>query len=72
MKSYSAVGKLTLHGTTKSVTIPITTKDTGHAIEVQGILPVTFSDYNIDNPSGGPASVGSTGQMEFLVNFTKS
>jgi polyisoprenoid-binding protein YceI len=69
IKSYSATGKLTLHGTTKTVTIPLTTKRVGNVIQVQGILTVTFSDYNIDNPSGGPASVGNSGQLEFVLQL---
>ena len=68
-KSYSATGKLTLHGTTKTVTIPLNTKRTGNVIQVQGILAVHFPDYGIDNPSGGPASVGDDGQMEFVLQL---
>jgi len=67
--TYSATGELTMHGTTKTVTIPLTAKRTGNTIAVQGILTVTFSDYGIDNPSGGPASVGDSGQLEFLVQL---
>lgn len=69
VKHYSATGELTMHGTTKSVTIPITAKRLGDVIAVQGIADVTFSDYGIDNPSGGPASVGNNGQLEFLVQL---
>jgi polyisoprenoid-binding protein YceI len=72
IKTYQATGKLTLHGTTKTVTIPLNTKRSGNVIQVQGILPITFSDYNIDKPSGGPASVGNTGQMEFLLQLQQS
>ena len=68
-KKYDATGKLTLHGTTKTVTIPLDTKRTGDTIAVQGILAIHFPDYNIDNPSGGPANVGDDGQMEFLLQF---
>ncbi len=71
-KQYSATGQLTLHGTTKTVTIPLTAKRDGDVIAVQGILDVTFSDYGINNPSGGPASVGDTGQLEFLVQVRPS
>jgi len=67
IKSYAATGRFTLHGTTKTVTIPLTAKRIGNVIEVQGMLTITFADYNIDNPSGGPASVGNAGQMEFLL-----
>ena len=69
IKSYSAVGKLTLHGTTKTVTIPLTAKRTGNVIQVQGILTITFADYGVNNPSGGPATVGDSGQMEFLLQL---
>jgi polyisoprenoid-binding protein YceI len=72
IKTYSATGKLTLHGTTKDVTIPLTTKHIGDVIGVQGITTVTFSDYGIDNPSGGPASVGDSGQLEFVVQFQRA
>jgi polyisoprenoid-binding protein YceI len=72
IKTYQATGKLTLHGTTNSVTIPLNTKRSGNVIQVQGIFPITFSDYNIDNPSGGPASVGNSGQMEFLLQLQQS
>ena len=69
IKTYSATGKLTLHGTTKTVTIPLKTQRTGDVIQVQGILSITFPDYGIDNPSGGPASVGDVGQMEFVLQL---
>lgn len=72
IKVYSATGKLTLHGTTKTVTIPLNTQRIGNVIRVQGLFPITFSDYNIDNPSGGPASVGNSGQMEFLLQLQPS
>lgn len=69
IKMYPATGKLTLHGTTKTVTIPLNTKRVGDVIQVQGILSINFPDYNIDNPSGGPASVGNVGQMEFVLQL---
>jgi polyisoprenoid-binding protein YceI len=72
IKMYSATGKLMLHGTTKTVTIPLNTKRVGDVIQVQGILSINFPDYNIDNPSGGPASVGNVGQMEFVLQLQPS
>jgi polyisoprenoid-binding protein YceI len=69
---YSATGRLTLHGTPKAVTIPLTAKRIANVIEVQGILTITFADYNINNPSGGPASVGNAGQLEFLLTLRPS
>ncbi len=65
-------GKLTLHGTTKDVTFPLKARRNGAQLEVNGTIPITFSDYNINNPSGGPASVGNTGQLEFVLQFGPS
>lgn len=62
-----ATGDFMLHGTTKNVTIDLKARRTGNTIEVSGSLPITFSDYGIDNPSGGPAQVGDKGAMEFLL-----
>ena len=67
--TYSAKGNLMLHGTTKDATLTITARRVGNVIQVQGDTPITFSDYNIDNPSGGPASVGNSGTLEFVLQF---
>jgi polyisoprenoid-binding protein YceI len=67
-----ATGKLTLHGTTRTVTFDLRALRTGATIRVQGSIPVHFSDYGIDNPSGGAAQVGDDGELAFVVAFTKS
>ena len=67
--TYSAKGKLQLHGTTKDITFTLKTSRTNNTIQVQGDQTITFSDYNIDNPSGGPASVGNSGELEFLLDL---
>jgi polyisoprenoid-binding protein YceI len=67
-----ATGKLTVHGTTKTVTFNLTAKRDGNDIAVSGSTLLTFSDYNISDPSGGPASVGDTGTLEFALVLTKS
>lgn len=66
-----ATGDLMLHGTTKSVTFPLKAVRQGSNISVNGRIPINFPDWGIPNPSGGPASVGDNGEMEFLVVFTK-
>jgi polyisoprenoid-binding protein YceI len=66
-----ATGDLTIHGTTKSVTFQITARRNGNLIETNGSIPITWSDYNIGAPSGGPAQVSDRGQMEFLISFTR-
>jgi len=67
-----ATGELTLHGTKKTVTVNVTAKRSGGTISVNGAIPVVFADYGIPSPSFGPASVADHGEIEFLVNFTKS
>jgi polyisoprenoid-binding protein YceI len=67
--AYSAKGNLQLHGVTKDVTFSLTARRTGNVIAVQGDEPITFSDYDIGNPSAGPARVGDSGQLEFVLQF---
>jgi polyisoprenoid-binding protein YceI len=64
-----ATGTLTMHGVTRTVTFRLTARRSGDLIEVSGSIPITFADWNIANPSGGPAETGNTGIMEFLVNL---
>ena len=33
---------------------------------------MTFADYGIANPSGGPAKVGDDGEVEALLIFSKA
>ncbi len=78
IKSYTATGKLTLHGATRTVTFTLTAerstaKDGGTQIEVAGDIPVLFSDYNIANPSvGGFVTTQDHGLLEFLLVFSKA
>ncbi len=64
-----ATGDLTLHGVTKSVTFPLTAQRNGSVIQVLGTIPITFADWNISNPSGGPATTADNGSLEFQLNF---
>jgi len=65
--SATATGRLTLHGVTKVVAIPVDAERSGATIRVAGSLPVHFADFGISNPSAGPAQVGADGEMEFLL-----
>jgi polyisoprenoid-binding protein YceI len=60
-------GNLTLRATTRSVTFTVTAKRSGTSIQVSGQIPVTFSDFNIPNPSFGPVTTQDNGILEFLV-----
>ena len=83
IKSYTAHGKLTLHGTTRAVTFTLTAerstakhgaaKNGGNQIEVAGDIPVLFSDFNIQNPSfAGFVTTQDHGLLEFLLVFDKA
>lgn len=65
----TATGDLTLHGVTKSVTFDLEARRSGTAIEVNGTIGVDFDDYDIPDAGGGPATVGRTGEVEFLLVF---
>jgi polyisoprenoid-binding protein YceI len=64
-----ASGRLVLHGTTRSVTVDLTTQRSGDAIRVSGQIPVTFAEWGIPNPSFGPVTTDDHGQIEFLLVF---
>lgn len=65
-------GKLTLHGTTKAITVALTAKVSGGSVVVQGDAPIVMADYGIEAPSvGGFVSVADTGSFEFLISLAK-
>jgi polyisoprenoid-binding protein YceI len=73
VKSYTAHGNLTLHGTTRPVTFTLTAERKGAQIDTVGHIRVLFSDWNIQNPSlGGFVTTQNYGQLEFLLVFGKS
>jgi polyisoprenoid-binding protein YceI len=68
-----ATGNLTLHGTTKAVTVTVTAKRSGTTIQVAGSIPVIFADYNIPNPTfAGVVTTQDHGTLEFLLDFTQA
>jgi len=73
VKSYTAHGKLTLHGTTRPVTFTLTAERAGSQIKVAGDIPVLFSDYNIQNPSfAGFVTTQDHGLLEFLLVLSRA
>jgi len=69
----SATGDLTIHGTTKSVTIPMDAQLTGSQIQVVGSLTFPFSEFNMVPPSiGGFVSVQDNATMEFSLLLQKA
>ena len=64
----SASGDLTIHGVTKSVTIPIDTRLTGPKIELVGSITFPFGQFGMTPPSiGGFVTVQSNATMEFQL-----
>ena len=67
----SATGDLTIHGVTKSVTIPIDARLTGSKIELVGSITFPFSQFGMTPPSiGGFVSVENNATMEFQLLLT--
>jgi polyisoprenoid-binding protein YceI len=67
----TADGELTLHGTTRQVTVELTVQRSGDGVQASGSIPVTFADYGIANPSFGPVTTEDSGEIEFLLAFTR-
>ena len=66
----SATGQLTIHGVTKTVTIPIQARLTGAQIQLAGSITFPFSEFGMTPPSiGGFVSVQDNATMEFAVNL---
>jgi polyisoprenoid-binding protein YceI len=64
-----ASGKLTLHGRTRTVTVPLSARRTGDVIQVSGSIPVVFADYDIANPSQSFVTTKDHGTVEFLLDL---
>ena len=71
--SVDVTGDLTLHGVTKSVTIPLEGRWDGKQVQVIGELDVKLADYGITAPSGGAiASIDDSGTLELQLTFDKA
>lgn len=63
-----AVGDLTIHGVTKSVTIPIEAARNGNQLELVGAITFPMADYGITPPSiGGFVTVEDDATLEFKI-----
>jgi polyisoprenoid-binding protein YceI len=65
----TAAATLTLNGTTHPVTVTLSARRDGTAIEVAGSLPIAFPDFRITSPTGYGflGSLASNGTAEFLL-----
>jgi len=70
--SATATGDLTIHGTTKSVQIPIQARLSGDVVTVTGSTTIVFADYGMSRPQSFMVlSIADHGIMEFQLQFTK-
>lgn len=71
--SVEAKGDLTLHGVTKSVTIPVDASRNGEQLELVGSITFPFSDFGIDPPNvAGFVTVEDHATMEFHILLARS
>jgi polyisoprenoid-binding protein YceI len=69
----SATGRLTLHGTSRPITLSLHAERTASGIQVTGTTSISYGDFGIDNPSfGGFVSVGDSGAFEVLLNLVRT
>jgi polyisoprenoid-binding protein YceI len=64
-----APGRLTLRGTTRLVTVTLSARRDGTALQAAGSIPITFSRWGITEPAsyGVVGSLASHGTAEFLL-----
>lgn len=68
----TAAGKLTLHGATRDVNVPLKARWSPDRIEVVGSLIIVMADYAIIPPKFGPVlSIEDKGTMEFQLVFRR-
>jgi polyisoprenoid-binding protein YceI len=68
----SAIGQLTIHGVTKTATIPIQARLTGTQIELAGSITFPFGEFGMTPPNiGGFVSVQDNATMEFSLKLAR-
>ncbi|MBV8445632.1 MAG: YceI family protein [Candidatus Dormibacteraeota bacterium] len=71
--SVSATGQLTIHGVTKTVTIPLTGRLSAAQVEVAGSISFPFEMFGMQVPNvAGFVSVVDRATMEFDVHFARA
>jgi polyisoprenoid-binding protein YceI len=67
-----ATGNLTLHGTTRPVTLTLQAERTSSGVDIAGLTTITYGDFGISNPSfGGFVSLGSAGAFEVSLTLVR-
>ena len=69
---YNVTAGLDMHGVTKSVSFQVTAERIGSGIDVLADVPVSFSEWNIANPSiGGFVTTANSGTLEVLLHLAQ-
>lgn len=69
--SVDGAGDLTIAGVTRPVTVELKAQTTADGVEVSGVIPVTFSDFDVDAPDLGFVKVEDAGTVEMLLQLTQ-
>jgi polyisoprenoid-binding protein YceI len=73
IRTYTAAGRLTLHGHARPVTFALSAERTSAGIEISGSIPILFADWDIPNPSfGSLITTQNHGILEFLLKFDRA
>jgi polyisoprenoid-binding protein YceI len=68
-----AIGELTIHGVTKTVTIPLQAQLVNGTVVIVGSMPITFADYGVSVPSSAIVlSVKDNGTLELQLFLQQS
>ena len=69
--AFKAVGKLDLHGVSRTVTLPMNARWNGEVIDLTGSLDVRLADYDIEQPAANIVTVADAGTMELQLTFAR-
>jgi polyisoprenoid-binding protein YceI len=69
----TATGPLTLHGVTRTVSIPLRVQLSGSSFDVAGSISFPWSEFGMTAPNyGNFVTVADTATMELALHFTKA
>ena len=66
-----ATGRLTLHGVTKPITMPVDARWNGSTIDVVGSVAIVLADYKVQAPKTGVVAVQDHGSLELKLSFRR-
>ena len=67
-----AHGRLTLHGVSKPIAIPLDARWNGSTVDAVGSVPIVLADYNVQAPKTGVVLVRNHGALELKLTFRRA